>query len=290
MTVFYEYAAGIRTGEGLMMAGNRFALSLHQLTALDASPARLVELAADVRCEHVCLFTFVPEAARGRYPEVRAADAAELRARLADAGVSVCNLEVFPLDGSEDRDAFARALDVGAGLGATRATAHVHGTSGRDEAADRFGAFCDLAAGYGIVAGLEFMSFSAIHDIGMAAQVVRAAGRGSIACDALHLFRNGGTCADVANHADLIGYAQLCDGPLDRPREEWWAEAVRSRDLPGAGELPLVQMVQALREGTVIEVEVPRAQDAKAGMPDIERVRRAVAATRQVLEHARKIG
>ncbi|MFC3215911.1 hypothetical protein [Novosphingobium panipatense] len=43
-------------------------LSLHQLTALDASPVRLVELAGDAGCRHVCIFTFVPEAAQGRYP------------------------------------------------------------------------------------------------------------------------------------------------------------------------------------------------------------------------------
>lgn len=269
-----------------MVSKMGFALSLHHLTALDASPARLVELAGDAGCDHVCLFTFVPEAARGRYKLVSADDIPDLRTRMADTGVSLCNLEVFPLDGREDRDAFARALDVGAALGATKATAHVHEVSGLAEAADRFAAFCDLAAGHGIVGGLEFMGFSAIADIASAAQVVRAAGCGGLACDVLHMVRNGGTVADVAAHADLIGYAQLCDGPLSRPREEWWAEAVRMREWPGHGEFPLVEMVRALREGTVIEVEVPRADDARAGMTDAERVARAVAATRAVLEQA----
>lgn len=267
-----------------MSATSRFALSLHQLTALDASPARLVELAGAEGCDHVCLFTFVPEAARGRYPLVSAADVPDLSARMADAGVSLRNLEVFPLDGSEDFDAFARALQTGAKLGATKATVHVHEVSGIGEAVDRFGAFCDLAAGFGIIPGLEFMGFSAIADIGVAAAVVRGAGKGNIACDVLHLIRNGGSVADVAAHADIIGYAQLCDGPLSRPREEWWAEAVRARELPGSGEFPLVEIVRTLRDGTVIEVEVPRADDAKAGMTDAERVSRAVAATRTVLD------
>ncbi len=269
-----------------MSARQRFALSLHQLTALDAVPSRLVELAGETGCDHVCLFTFVPEAASGRYPLVSAGDVPDLRSRMADAGVSLCNLEVFPLDGQEDREAFARALEVGAELGATKATAHIHDMTALDEAVDRFGAFCALAAEYGIVPGLEFMGFTAVHDIGTAAKIVRAAGRGGIACDALHLFRNGGTVADVATNADLIGYAQLCDGPLDRRQEERWAEAVRMRQLPGHGELPLVELVRALREGTAIEVEVPRADDAKAGMPAAERVARAVTATRAVLERA----
>lgn len=260
-------------------------LSLHQLTALDATPARIVELAGREGCDHVCLFTFVPEAARGRYPLVAATDVAELGARMADAGVSLCNLEVFPLDGREDFGAFARSLETGAALGARKATAHLHEVSGEAEAADRFGAFCDLAARFGIVAGLEFMGFSAVADIGSAAAVVRRAGRanGNVACDALHLVRNGGTVADVAANADLIGYVQLCDGPLVRPREEWWDEAVRARALPGEGEFPLVDIVRALRPGTVIEVEVPRAAEAKAGVSDADRVARAVAATRTVL-------
>ncbi|WP_103730877.1 sugar phosphate isomerase/epimerase [Novosphingobium sp. HII-3] len=286
MTAFYVYTAANHLGEVVISRETPFVLSLHQLTALDASPVRLVELAGDAGCRHVCIFTFVPEAAQGRYPLVTAGDAPELRRRMADAGVSLCNLEVFPLDGKEDHDAFARALDVGAALGATKATAHVHDVAGLAEAADRFGAFCDLAADRGIVAGLEFMGFSAIRDIAAAAQVVRSAGRGNLACDVLHLFRNGGGVADVAANADLIGYVQLCDGPMLRPPEEWWVEAVRMRQLPGDGELPLVDLVSALREDTVIEIEVPRFDDAKAGVSDAERVARAVEATRAVLRQA----
>lgn len=273
-----------------MSGADRFPLSLHQLTALDAPPARLVELAGQAGCAHVCLFTYVPEAARGRYPLVTAADVPDLHARMADAGVSLCNLEVFPLDGREDFDGFAKALETGAALGATKATAHIHEVSGRQEAAARFAAFCDLAAPYGIVAGLEFNAFTGVADIVSGAAIVRAAERanGQLVCDALHLFRNGGSVADLAAQADIVGYAQLSDGPLSRPREEWWPEAVRSRALPGQGELPLVELVAALREGTVIEIEVPRADDAKAGMDAAQRVERAVAATRAVIALAGK--
>lgn len=271
-----------------MSAVDRFPLSLHQLTALDAAPSRLIDLAGRAGCAHVCLFTHVPEAARGRYPLVTAADVPDLRARMDAEGVSLCNLEVFPLDGNEDHAAFAVALETGAALGATRATAHIHEASGFDEAVARFAAFCDLARPYGIIAGLEFNAFSGVCDIGSAAAIVRAAGRanGQLVCDALHLFRNGGSVVDLAAHTDIVGYAQLSDGPLVLKSEEWWREAVRSRALPGMGELPLVGLVAALREGTVIEIEVPRADDAKAGINAETRIERAVAATRAVIARA----
>jgi sugar phosphate isomerase/epimerase len=271
-----------------MIETERFPLSVHQLTALDAMPASLIELAGQNGCAHVCLFTHVPQVAQGRYPLVTKAHVPDLLACMEGEGVSLCNLEVFPLDGDEDFAAFERGLETGAALGATRATVHLHNVTGPAESIDRFSAFCDLAAQFGIVAGLEFNAFSGVCDIASAAAIVRAAERtnGQLVCDALHLFRNGGSVAQVMTHADIIGYAQLSDGPLSRPREEWWSEAVRSRELPGEGELPLVDFVAALRDATVIEIEVPRAFDAKAGMDADTRVRRAVEASRAVIARA----
>ena len=61
-------------------------LSLHRLTALDASPLKLVAIAGGLEVEFVCLFTHVPEAAAGRYPFVHGADADSLRAALDEHG------------------------------------------------------------------------------------------------------------------------------------------------------------------------------------------------------------
>ncbi len=265
-----------------------FPVSLHQLTSLDSSPAELVAQAGAHGCDHVCLFTYVPAAAAGRYPLVMPADVPDLRRRMADAGASLCNIEVFPLNGQEDWAGFDAALETGAALGATKATAHVHDATSPEEAIARFAAFCDRAAPYGITAGLEFHAFTGIPDIAAAAAVVRGANRpnGQLVCDSLHLIRNGGSVADVRAHADIIGYGQMSDGPLVRPRDDWWKEAVSDRALPGTGGLPLVEIFAALRPGTVIEVEVPQGPAAKAGVPAAERVRRAVEATRTVLAAA----
>src|SRR3546814_20358052 len=73
-------------------------LSLHHLTALDATPAELATIAGRLECQHITLFTHVPEQARAMFPCVMPDDVPALSDALASANVSLCNLEVFPLD------------------------------------------------------------------------------------------------------------------------------------------------------------------------------------------------
>lgn len=259
-----------------------FPLSLHQLTALDAAPDRLIRIAGALDCASVCLFTFVPEQARHIYPLVGPADVPTIAEGLADAGVTLCNLEVFPLDRDGDLERFAEGLEVGAALGAQRATAHIHDADG-SRATARFHAFAELAAGYGIEAGLEFNAFSAVNTAADAMQIVRAAGRGSVVLDMLHLVRAGESAEDVAAMADLIGYAQICDGPATVEEAARWREAVGERTLPGQGDFPLRAILAALRPDTFIEVEVPQSAARKAGVTPEDRAKRAVAAARTIL-------
>jgi len=258
-------------------------LSLHQLTALDVGPLALVEMAGALGCQSVCVFTHVPEAARHIYPVVGPQDVEAVQAALAKAAVSLSNLEVFPLDGG-DMAVFEEGLRVGALLGAKRATAHVHGAEGADAVA-RFAAFADQAARHGIDAGLEFNAFSAVRDVRTAAAIVRAAGRanGRLVLDLLHLIRSGGGPEDVAAVADLVDFVQICDGPLVVADDQRWREAVGERALPGTGAFPLAALLAALRPGTIIDVEVPQSAARKAGVPALERARRAVEASRAVL-------
>jgi sugar phosphate isomerase/epimerase len=262
----------------------RFPLSLHHLCALDATPAELVALASAMGCAHVCLFTHVPEAARRFYTQVTADDIPALRTRMDEAGVSLCNMEVFPLDGREDWAAFETGLKTGAALGATRATAHIHDADTKT-AVRRFALFCDMAATHGIIAGLEFNAFSGVKDIITAAAIVRAAGHanGQLVCDMLHLVRSNGTAEDVAAAANLIGYAQISDGPATLADADRWHEAIRERMLPGNGAFPIVDAFRHLRPGTVVEIEVPQTAARKAGVGADERVRGAVEASRAVL-------
>ena len=260
------------------------ALSLHHLTALDVSPADLVSLAAELGVEHVCLFTQVEPATAGLFPAVSAANSSEVRARCAATGVTVCNLEYFPLTAGVDLSLYKAGLDIGAALGARRATCHVQ-TGEPEHGIDLFGRFCDLAAEYGLEVGLEFTGFSQCRSIGAAAAIVEAAGRanGGIVADALHLFRTGGTPGDVARYAHLINYIQVCDGPAEQTPEGYFAEAVHDRLRPGSGVLPLAAFAAALPPRVVAAVEVPQTRLRDRGVSVLQRTSMAVDAARRIL-------
>lgn len=259
-------------------------LSLHHLTALDASATELIAIAGRLGCDHVCLFTHVPDEIAKLFPCICEEDVAEVASALRQAGVTLCNLEVFPLDREPDWAGFERSLAVGQSLGAGRATVHIHGIDDAAAAAT-LARFCDMAAGFGIVAGLEFNGFSAVRTLKQAAAIVAAADRANAAlvCDMLHFVRNGCTVADLGVERDRIGYLQICDGPLDRDESEVWHEAIRERGVPGTGQFPIAKALSLLRPDTVIDVEVPQHAARKAGEPAIDRARRAVQAARALV-------
>jgi len=97
----------------------------------------------------------------------------------------------------------------------------------------------------------------------------------------LHAARSGATPSDVVAVALLIGYAQICDGPPTIPRESRWREAIEERALPGEGAFPIAAMLAALRADVVIDVEVPQVHAMRAGVPAIQRARRAIEAARR---------
>ncbi len=261
-------------------------LSLHHLTALDVSPAALVSIAADLGCAHVCLFTQVQDATRAMFPCVDSDAAAKAVAeRCAATGVTVHNLEYFPLPAGVDLEAYRPALERGARLGAARATTHIHDPE-TDRALGAFAALCDLAASCGLRIGLEFTAFSTIRSLAEAVAVVEAAGiaNADVVLDALHYVRGGGTGEDLPGLAARVGYAQLCDGPAAISEADRLHEAVSERALPGDGVFPLAALTGALSPGVVIDVEVPQAARMAAGVPARERARLAVEATRRCLD------
>ncbi len=265
-----------------------FVLSLHHLNALDMPHAEFIACAGSLGCDMVSLFAYEPERARGLYPLFSDADVPKLRETLAKAGIGLCNLEVFPLDGQEDWAGYERALARGSALGARRATVSLPTLPDLQTGVARFIAFCELAARHDIIAGLEFHAFAAVSDIRSATAIVRQAGQanGQLVCDILHVVRNGGTVDDVRAASDLIGYVQINDGPLQRPREQWWHEALHDRAAPGTGEFPLVDILRALAPGTVIEIEAPQSRDRDADDTPTAHLGRLVAQTRAVIARA----
>ena len=261
-------------------------LSLHHLTVLDVAPADLVDLAAELGCDHACLFTQVEPATRGVFPCVEdAAGVAAVAARCAASGVSICDLEYFPVKPGLDVTDYAAALERGARLGATRGTAHIHDPE-RGRALETFAALCDLAAPLGLNIGLEFTYFSQVNSLVEALAFVADAGRanGDVVLDALHFFRSGADPSGLAA-MDLsrVGYIQICDGPLAITEEARMIEAGSERGSPGEGQFDLPAFIAGLPSGPAIAVEVPQARRMAAGVTPLDRARAAVTATRQLL-------
>jgi sugar phosphate isomerase/epimerase len=211
-----------------------------------------------------------------------------MKARLRSHGVGVSNIEFFPVSASVAIEEYRGALEVGAELGARRAVTHIHDKDDA-RAVDTLGRLCDLAAGFDLRLGLEFMGLTpACASLARATWFVRSVGRANIgiAVDALHLVRTGGTPAEVAAlPPSLFCYAQLCDGFGFAVASDYRPEAF-DRQSPGDGEWPLRELVEALPAETALDVEVPSTTLLKAGVPAVERARRAVAKSRALLARA----
>ncbi len=210
-------------------------------------------------------------------------DMTAIKARLADTGVRVLDVEVFRLTAETRVADFEPAIGAAAELGAAQVL--VHGAD-PDPArlADSFGRLCDLAARYRLIANLEPMPWVDVSNVDKALAVLRAAARvnSGLLVDAIHFFRAGDEPAGLAAvPKHYFHYAQFCDARRERPAEmqEIIRQARADRLMPGEGGLDLAGLVRALPDGLPLSLEIPYARP----MPALERARRAREATLRLL-------
>lgn len=251
---------------------------------MDVSATDLVHLAATANCEHVCLFTYLPHDVAKHYPLVEWSDVEALNKAMTDTGVSLYNIEVFPISADADFAAMEAGLALGARLGARHATAHVH-EQDQGTARQKLQRLCDIAIGHRIHIGVEYNNFSAIKTPAEAATLVQACGRDNlgIIADFLHTMRSGAGPEALGSVSSMISCAQICDGPRDAPEQGAWREALSERQLPGAGTFPLSALLSALPDNIVIDIEAPRRTAMLAGVPAAQRVTDAAQAARDCL-------
>jgi sugar phosphate isomerase/epimerase len=139
-------------------------------------------------------------------------------------------------------------------------------------------------------ATMEFAPPHPVGDLASALRVIKHVGRPNfhLVIDAMHFFRSGGTAADLrALDPDLIGYAQLCDVPMQPQGQDYLQEAMFARMVPGEGGLPLAEFVAALPPHVPVGLEVPMRAKAEAGLTPYERLQPAVAAAQELILRAR---
>jgi sugar phosphate isomerase/epimerase len=263
-------------------------ISLDHLTVLGVSPSQFVDIAAELGYDAIGPIATVTPGFPLPIVPLRHGDAQTLAmaARLAATGVRVNNVDGFPLMADSRVESMQHWLDVAAELGARNVVTLLFDPDpgrGLDN-------FCKLAesardAGLGLM--LEFFCASSIPSLGAAVDFLRRAGQPSarVLIDALHLNQSGGTPDDVRNtDATFIGSAQICDGLLQVSAEQYLYNALNERQIPGTGELPLVEFLAALPPGVPVGVEVPLKSLVDQGVTHHERARRCLEATRSLIE------
>lgn len=244
-------------------------IGLAPLTCLELTPLQLVCTA------HASGYDFtgvrlIPATEQEARHDMRVGSAMlrEVCAVLRDTGLPVVDVEIFRLLPDTDVAAFEPALAAAQALGAREALVAGQDTdAGR--LAERFAAFCALAARHGVTANLEPMPWSAVRTLADAVQTITRAGcpHAGIVLDTLHFDRVGGVAGDIAVvDARHFRYGQLCDAPAERPTDldTLLFQARCERRMPGDGGLDLRSVVGALPDALPLSLEIPMHRWARS--------------------------
>lgn len=237
--------------------------------------------------------------------EAQGMAASEIRSRIADAGLTVaevdctaCWMERQRTGGDDDLSRLLRTLAAdkvvatAARMGARSVAAIDMSPTPPtlDEAAEGFVALCDMAAEHGLLAHIEFLPSSAIRTLADTWAIVEAAGRpnGGITIDSLHFFRSGSTLDQLAAiPGSHIHTVQLSDAPREL-HGELWPELMTARLLPGEGGLDLIGLIRTLDSiGSTAPIGIEVFNTRQERQPLGEVARDWAGAGRAVLTEAR---
>lgn len=248
-------------------------ISLDQLTVLGVSPTEFVDIAADAGYDAVSPVVGGPGVLASHRLAVGDPQTEAMVVRLRDRGIAVSNLDGLVITPDMDWDDYAGLIDLALHIGAQRGVTLVF-DSDPSRAADSFARAAEMARLAGLAMVMEFTALSEVKSLAEAvAYIARSGEPVGIVADLLHLAYSGEGPADLAR-ADLpFLCAQICDGPAQPTLERYQFIALFERQVPGEGELPVVEFLKALPEQAPIGVEVPLKMLAERGMTHLERAR-----------------
>ena len=181
-------------------------------------------------------------------------DADEWRTAVAVAGVTVHDAEVHRIGD----DSAAETIAIVAELGIDRLLV-VSDLPDLDETARQLEQVVARAGRRGVAVGLEYMAWTTPSNPADAVALAERTGC-TIVVDLLHHVRVGAGVDELTAIVESghLGWVQVCDAPSIAPTtpEGLIHEARHARLAPGAGELPLAQLLGCLPATTVLSAEV----------------------------------
>ncbi len=274
---------------------------------LDVSPPEMVAFAGEAGFDSVGLRVSAATPEEEPWPISPGSPMlGETLRRLDDTGVRVLDVEVVRLQPDTKREDYERTLEVGARLGARYIT--VNGDDPDIErAAETFAALAADATSYGLRPLIEAIPYTKVSNLDEAVYIAERSDGGGVLLDALHFRRFGGDIERLrALDPTMIGYVQICDGPLAPPENlprpsklprgqstdgtDLQLESRAMRLLPGDGELPLMEFMVALPPDLPVSIEAP-VLSLREELSPVEFLRRARRAVEETLssEVARRL-
>jgi sugar phosphate isomerase/epimerase len=247
--------------------------SLAHLTVLSLAPPQLIEVAARVGYDYVGMrmTRVTPEEVLYDLARDRAL-MRETKARLADTGIAVLDVELFRMDPALGAEHFSAELEAAAELGARHVIAQLPDPD-RQRATTRFAKLCDLAKPLGIFVSLEFPHWTETGNLAEAARVVRAVNRSNagILVDVLHFGRSDSSLDELAQlPREWFRFVHVCDAAKEVPPT--LAGIIRTardeRLFPGEGGMPIGEILARLPQDVPYALEIPRVTLTRAVGPE----------------------
>ena len=228
---------------------------------------------------------------------------ADVRAILDDHGVELAEIE-FLFDWSAGPDepgrvefaqqlqdkAWAMADAFGPRVVSVGELAGPDGLPPFDLLVERFAVLCDRAAEHDLLVALEFMPWTGIPNVAVAAALVQASERpnAGLNVDAWHYFRSGADADTLATVGDRVHMIQFDDADAEVVGELFEDTMLRRR-YPGEGDLDLVALIQVLdAAGATAPISVELMAPEHEALPVAEAAQRAHDSTRLVVDAARR--
>lgn len=265
-------------------------IGIDPLTMLDVPPPDFVEVARLAGFDSVSLRAEAASAGEKRWPlDPGSLMLEETRRRLDHAGMGVLTIEVVRLRPDTKREDYERTLEVASLLGARFLLVNSDDPE-LERAAETFAVLSESAAPYGMRPLIEPITYTRASNLDDALRICGESG-GGVLVDALHFHRSGGRPEQLrALDPELLPLAQLCDAPLAPPAglprpeslpggqstdgSDLQLESRAMRLLPGEGELPLRELLNALPESIPLSVEAP-VLSLRETLDEVEFARRA---------------